>query len=464
MGSGDRKTVNGIVQTKSGVVATTPLADFIEDFEETSPLNDYGGATGAWSTQSSPVKYGSQSIVSANTDFNSDGIVHNSIGLHSGETYRFYVHIASNTVPDGRMYFGAYQDATGTDSSWRQSNNYQVVVSYESDEVQLIKDSSTLLAQNTGVGIPDGQMMYCDWKWDYDGTHTVTLYDDSDDSQLAQMSSTDSSYDNGYMGIVSDDDNNGIDQTIDSIIRERSGAKTVIDSFEAYSTSNTLLQESTRWGQAGGFGSLNLQGTGARASQSASSSSTSSYIACQSTTDPSTTGSQSGTFPYYPSADCTIRSTFTLDNSDAVADTGFAVPSTASDFNDNCYRLRAGGSTSYGDKPFLRKTVGGSSTSLASFSTSLSTSTWYDAAIEFEDTGSQVNLTCRLWEWNGTSWVEHDSEISGTDSNRDHATERGVGIALANSSTNPSLIDYYRFYDSLGQNSAPTWTPNNAAP
>jgi len=142
-------------------------------------------------------------------------------------------------------------------------------------------------------------------------------------------------------------------------------------------------------------------------------------------------------------------------DSSALFDLCFAVPSGETDYNNNCYRIRGGTSTA----PFIRKTVSGASTKITQMTNSLSANTYYDIAVDWVETGSQVDMSLRVWEWDGASWVEHDSEITGSDTGNNHAGEGGVAITTNNSDAGNSWLDYFRFWDTDGKQAAPSYTP-----
>lgn len=240
----------------------------------------------------------------------------------------------------------------------------------------------------------------------------------------------------------------------------------VIDSFEAYTVGNFLSDDAAEWGHVDGKGWAPLKTTDDvvfEQSQTAGKSTyhdSTGYMVCQSTTNASTTYNQSATFDSYPATGDTIRSGVYMNVDNVYIDIGFGVPSDESNFNQNCYRIRGG----TGQAPFIRKTVSGSSTALATSKGQLSQDTYYDWAISWEDTGSEVVIDLVIWEWDSSNseWVQFDS-ITGTDSDRAFANDQGIAIAPNSDNSGDVIIaDYFRFYDVIDETGEPVYTPDGS--
>lgn len=231
----------------------------------------------------------------------------------------------------------------------------------------------------------------------------------------------------------------------------------LIDDFEGYTAGNRLYAEAAEWGfvSGKGYGALDVSNTESlEGTQSVTSAGTPYYVA-QSGTDPGVVDEQTATFAEYPYAPATLRCGYMSSAASDRADIAFAVPETEADFNSNCYRIRGG----TGEAPFIRRTVNGTSTELASMSNPLSANTQYDIVPSFQATGSAVDLSLRIWEWDGSAWVEFESEITVTDTDNAHPDSGGVALAFNDATADDAHLDCYRFIPEYRENGLPEVMP-----
>ncbi|UBF23158.1 hypothetical protein M1M34_gp007 [Haloarcula tailed virus 2] len=228
-----------------------------------------------------------------------------------------------------------------------------------------------------------------------------------------------------------------------------------LSGFEGFTNGQDIDVEIPEWGEHAGRGAPDVEALSVLGRQGASFE-FGNYVAVQSNTDGSVTN-QTATFDQYPFADCTIRWSF-YSELGRYCDFAWAIPTSSTGFNgDNCYRVRAGTEQF---EPFLRKTVNGSSSSLVAFNKLLQRDTYYDFAVEFEETGTEINLNLQVWEYNSStnSWDDFGS-ISYTDTDLTHAGNGGIGFAIGHEPSNEARVDNIRFHDQLGQTAAPDFIP-----
>jgi len=233
-------------------------------------------------------------------------------------------------------------------------------------------------------------------------------------------------------------------------------ALNVIDDFEAYGD-NYSLNVAGEWGTSG-FSYLKttteVPPEGSVSAGVDTDSNATGYIATQSNADGSASN-QSGTFPSYPSPDCTVRAGAYTEGSDSFIDMAFAVPDNSNNFNSNCYRVRAGS----GEIPHLYVSENGTETTLVQFSNPISSGEYFDIAVSWIDTGSQIEFEVAVYVWDSTNgWGKLESNQIGTDPNRVHTSSTGIAMAMLRRATSEfNAIDYYRFYDSAGELGTPSY-------
>lgn len=171
----------------------------VDDFED-GDIAEYSGATGSYTANTNaPVYNGSYSLkASAST---AAELISTS-GLNEypaqGDTYVVQVRFSSDANVAG-VLFGV-QDT---------NNLYLVQIHAGSDNFQLFVESGggfTKLAEDTAATIGASEWYECRIDWATDGTITPMLLD-SADSQVSQISATDTSYSSGGIGFRSNASN-----------------------------------------------------------------------------------------------------------------------------------------------------------------------------------------------------------------------------------------------------------------
>lgn len=167
---------------------------------------------------------------------------------------------------------------------------------------------------------------------------------------------------------------------------------------------------------------------------------------------------QTDTYESYPTPDCTYRFAFRVNGAiESLARVLFCIPDAeTTTLVDNAYIFDVSDTNTR-----IRSIVGGSVSTEFSFGSALSVDTTYDVAVEVEDTGSQVDFTCTIYEWGGSSWSQWGSE-TGSDTDRHFPTDSGIGIsgiAGDGSATSGFVVDNLRFADTLNESGTPEWTP-----
>jgi hypothetical protein len=166
----------------------------LEDWEHGDEPENAGwsGDTGEWDNQTSTVYEGSYAIeYLAGSDDNS--ITRTDKTVEQGdliETYHYMPNL--NNYQANYFYFGLAQNSSPF------SNSYTLSFAGYNGEMTIWVDGSSLVS-DTNVNYPIGEWMRATVDWATDGNITATLYDASD-TQLSQISATDTTYTSGGVG------------------------------------------------------------------------------------------------------------------------------------------------------------------------------------------------------------------------------------------------------------------------
>ena len=236
-------------------------------------------------------------------------------------------------------------------------------------------------------------------------------------------------------------------------------ATTVVEDFEAYALGTNIAFDIPEWGDRGYLEPVETRMEGTKGAGLVGSQATVGYNGIFSNADGSAPG-QTATFGSYPSAGSVIRLANYQTGTGDYIDMAWGIPDGTGDFNSECYRIRGGP----GEAPFIRKTVGGNSTALATSKGTTTPGEFYEFACSYVDTGSAVDFELYVWEWDRSaeSWQVFDS-ITATDTNRAHVGDNGVGMAVNRTGGEDSVLDFYRFNTDVSTvSNPPSWTPDIA--
>jgi len=170
----------------------------IDDFED-NDLSEYAGATGNYQTQSSEVFNGSYAL--EDTDASSVSEIYSTSGLprypHAGDEFEFRVKV---TDSGDFWYFNfGWQDG---------DNNYDLRYEPDVPQIELYEVSGGNFTQlGTSSVTQSTDVWYrVEIDWGEGGTITCTLYDEND-SEVAQISATNSTHTEGGIGFKGNNTN-----------------------------------------------------------------------------------------------------------------------------------------------------------------------------------------------------------------------------------------------------------------
>jgi hypothetical protein len=175
---------------------TGPDVTIIDDFED-GDITEYGGDTGNFAVVQSPVQNGSNALESQT----GGAVISSTTGLSTypgqGDTFRFY---CQNPSSGGRIY-----TYFGTQSESNTPAGYRIGVRPGIDDFLLQRNDgsggSTVLG-STSVSLSTGVWYRVNVTWQTDGTIDATLFDSG--SQIANISTTDTTYTDGGIGFEED--------------------------------------------------------------------------------------------------------------------------------------------------------------------------------------------------------------------------------------------------------------------
>lgn len=197
---GVRQTTTGVVDTTSGVASTSAIPDsVVEDFERTSPLDDYGGDTGSFSVQQTDVYEGDDALLGSST-----GIIASTSGLPSypsqGEI--FSARVAAAGGNDVSLGYAA-QSESGSSSF----SGYTLAVDFSSNNLTLRRwdnGTPTTLSQVNTDSLSTDTWYEPRVEWGTDDSHICELSDtdgslvnENATSVSNQISVTDGNYTSG---------------------------------------------------------------------------------------------------------------------------------------------------------------------------------------------------------------------------------------------------------------------------
>lgn len=174
-------------------VTTPATATIIDDFED-GDIAEYTGDTGQFTVQGTTVFEGANAL-----EGTSDGARHRIIstaGLNAypaqGDTFQCRIRDDTGSLTAGIAW--GVQDG---------NNLYRAMVSSQGDNLQLwLKENGGYnRLVETAVTVPQDEWLRLEIDWAGDGTMTVTLFD-SADTQLAQISATDTTFTSGGIGWI----------------------------------------------------------------------------------------------------------------------------------------------------------------------------------------------------------------------------------------------------------------------
>lgn len=181
---------------KATVTVGSPQDENTTDDFEDGDIDEYAGCTSGSTVQQTVVCNGSYAL---QQDSNSDGslcaIYSTGAGGYpaAGDTFRYCVRGASQDVI-ASMFFGV-QSNSG-------DNAYRVDVDFSADDLAIYDidgGSATLLDSATAGTAPINEWNEVEVTWSSDGSFTAELFDEND-SSLATVSTTDTSYQSGGIG------------------------------------------------------------------------------------------------------------------------------------------------------------------------------------------------------------------------------------------------------------------------
>lgn len=188
----------------SGESATVTLGEtIVDDFEDTD-FSAYGG-TGSLSQNTSVTPVNGSGVAEATasgTDYVSLG---STTGLNAypsqGDTFRCYFQTNELTT-DLRFGWGAQSETEFPDC-------YELRM-VQNDEVTLWEASSnTTLDSDTSMTFSTGTWYYAEVTWGTDDSMTVTIHQESDDTQIGTVSATDSTFTSGGISLTANATGNG---------------------------------------------------------------------------------------------------------------------------------------------------------------------------------------------------------------------------------------------------------------
>ena len=194
-GIGFRSAGNGEVFDYAVFTEDGPTV--VEDFERSSPLNEYGGETGLFGTTSSPTYEGSQAL---ENDSGSFGGVNSTSGLDTyperGDEVHAYFNNASG---DNFVTFNLFSQAEADDP-----DRYAIGLSGVSGDLTLWKTENGSIDTLDSSSLSDTTSGWYRVEITTDSsTVSADLYDDSSDDHLASVSASDSTFSSGGIGFRS---------------------------------------------------------------------------------------------------------------------------------------------------------------------------------------------------------------------------------------------------------------------
>lgn len=167
----------------------------IDDFED-GDIAEYSGDTGNFSTSTTPIQNGTNSLEASTSG--SSVAIHSSNGLDSyfdqGETMRVWMRTGTNTdINQFVSYFAQKEGSTGV-------NRYYVELARAAGVFRLIMyDGSANILASASQTYSDSTWYEVEVNVTTGGDHTLTLLDSSG-SQLNQIAVTDTTYSDGGVG------------------------------------------------------------------------------------------------------------------------------------------------------------------------------------------------------------------------------------------------------------------------
>lgn len=390
---------------------TISSSNVIDDFED-QDIAEYSGGTGSASVKSSaaiPVYHGSYGLEISGTATIYTAAGNLNDDAEAGDTFEAHLYLGAGGI--GRFLFGV-QDG---------SNYYFVEADAANGDWHLGKVSGgteSTITEDTSVTIPNSEWLTLQVEWTGGGTMTATLFD-SGDSQLSQISGTDTSWTSGGHGWA--EAASGVTSYGDYALVTPGGAQTSsgdrsvggIDDFEdndldEYDNTSDFAVNSTSPVKEGTY-SMKQTLAGSTA----------------------LTQSQAG-LPRYPQAGDTFEAWVYFGSDANQAGVAFAVQ----DMN-NFYLARIVNGT---DTLELTKKVAGSFTSLATASVTVGTG-WYRLEVAWGEGGSMTltayddsdtglgsaSATDAEWVDGGFGWRGTDDHVAFDDANITTVTS-GTGL------------------------------------
>jgi hypothetical protein len=205
----------------------------IDDFED-GTLNEYSVyREGPATLVSSPTYSGSQALAIDQTATDVVSMAGLPYYPQAGDTFSTRV----RWTPDANGVIFAYGVQTYVEYS--DFEYYYILIKPDADQIALKKwdnDTKSKLDKNLSVGMSADTWYELEVDWQTDGTHTVTLYDDSG-AQVSQLSAVDTAYSSGGLGFFGRELNSGATVYFDD-------AKVTTDDAASYEFSvNGLLSK-----------------------------------------------------------------------------------------------------------------------------------------------------------------------------------------------------------------------------
>lgn len=181
---------------ETGTAGPGAVSTIIDDFED-NDIAEYNGATGDYTTVTSPVFNGTYALEGA-TAGGDNNVIASTSGLNTypsqGDSFRYAVQLASTS--------NVHRVGWATQTSTGGNDGYTLRINANTSEFELFTDA-TVLVEDTSVSYTAGIWYVVEVTWESDGTQTVTLW--NGDTEVTTISATDTTYTGGGIQFQTND-------------------------------------------------------------------------------------------------------------------------------------------------------------------------------------------------------------------------------------------------------------------
>lgn len=210
-------TLDGVKVEGSGESAYVTLksSKTVDDFEDGSGTDEYGGDTSPYSATTSPTASGSYALHGSDGDSSFSPVISSTSGLPNYPSQGDNISVKMRAGQDAG--FQGFQ--IGTQDETNTPGGYLIQLAYGDNQLKLFEEDGTGNYNNiasTSASLTSGEWYEVKIEWKTDGTVHVRVYDSSD-NLIAEDSFTDSTYTSGGIGFRYDDGSAGDDYYYDDV-------------------------------------------------------------------------------------------------------------------------------------------------------------------------------------------------------------------------------------------------------